>query len=380
MVFETVRSVLFYLDTRQRSGGTIGAPEFTFPNNLINVKPQNGEKLRLTMQEASIEYTFFQTEEFNNKFVVREWVGAGTDFPVDAPDAPPIVTRIIKIPIGNYNLNTFIVELTNSLNSYDTDQFSTGSPQLALYRWSLTYIPETNRFTYTAIPRNAADSPGGAYFIYDQLLGAEFFPDIDDFIFESLNEMMGFFDDDVILLEPNTLGTALFCTSKIPVTMSPGVENLYVTIRNSCSNFGNANERNTFSASNILAKIPVSNPPFSTLYFYDLNANFSTIIENRYLDNVSLTLFNEQFTQIEPRKDWTFTVKIDVVRPRTELDSSRALKELLDIERMKMIRNDKAPPKKPKVIPMPPPTATKPTKPRGNKKAQKTTQKKVSSK
>ena len=89
MVFETVRSVLFYLDTRQRSGGTIGSPDFTFPNNLINVKPQNGEKLRLTMQEASIEYTFFQTELFNNSFVVRESIN-NLNF---QPDDPPVVTQ-----------------------------------------------------------------------------------------------------------------------------------------------------------------------------------------------------------------------------------------------------------------------------------------------
>lgn len=332
MVFETVRSILFYLDTRQRSGGTIGSPQFTFPNNLINVKPQNGEKLRLTMQEASIEYTFYQTEEFNNKFVVRESV-APTSFDPDAPPLANIVDRLVSIPIGNYNLNTFIVELTNALNTY-------APGQQALYRYSLSYIPETNRLQYTAVPRNAGDSVGDVYFIFDPVLASTIFTGANEFINESLNEMTGFQDDAVVKLGQNISGTALFCTSTIPITMSPGVENLYVTIRNSCSNFGNANTDNTFSSSNILAKIPVSNPPFSTLYFYDLNANFSTIIENRYIDNLSLTLFNEQFTQIEPRKDWTFTIKIDIVRVRTELDTTSALKELVDIEKMKLIKRD----------------------------------------
>ena len=105
MVYETVRTVLFYLDTKVRSGGTIGEPEFTFPNNLINVEPQRGERLRLTMQEVSMEYTFFQTESFNNKVVVLETIDGG-----------PEVARTVQIPIGNYNINTFIAELAKALN------------------------------------------------------------------------------------------------------------------------------------------------------------------------------------------------------------------------------------------------------------------------
>jgi len=343
MVYETVRTVLFYLDTRQRSGGTIGSPQFTFPNNLINVKPQNGEKLRLTLQEASIEYTFYQTEEFNNKFVVRETT-QGFDFPVDDPDALPIVTRLITIPIGNYNLSTFLVEIVNALNAYTPEQFSAGSPQIAYYQWQLTYIPETNRWRILAEPR-AGFTTGFAYFIFDPTLASTFdFPlytGTDPFLFESLNEMLGFQDNSVVRLVPNLLDTAIECSSQIPVTMSPGVENLYVTVRNSCSNYGNANVSNTFTSSNILGKIPVSNPPFSTLYFYDVNGNFSTIIENKYIDNLSLTLFNEQFTQIEPRKDWTLTVKIEIVRPDTNLSSTSTLHELLELEKMKILRKDR---------------------------------------
>ena len=103
MVYETVKSILFYLDTRLRSGGTIGSPQFSFPNNLIGLQPQNGELIKLTMQEASIEYTFYQTENFNNKCLVVEFI-IGEDVEV----------REITIEIGNYNLVTFIVETNES--------------------------------------------------------------------------------------------------------------------------------------------------------------------------------------------------------------------------------------------------------------------------
>tara|TARA_R110000803_G_scaffold52584_4_gene108187 strand:- start:535 stop:1536 length:1002 start_codon:yes stop_codon:yes gene_type:complete len=316
MVYETVRTVLFYLDTRYRSAGTIGQPRFTFPNNLIDIKPQDGESIRLTMQEASLEYTFYQTEEFNNKVMITEAVsGAG---------APAPSQRLVQIPVGNYNLPTFVVQLTQSLNAN------------SLYRYILTYQPATNQLKYTATPLNGFNAVSVTFnFNPEEVFAIGGFA-----IQESLNEIMGFEVGAVIDLTFNAANTALTTTSTTPVTVSPGVQNLYVTIQNSCSNFGNANIVNTFSASNILAKIPVSNPPFSTLYFYDLNGNFSTVIVNKYIDNLNLSLFNERFTVIEPRKDWTFTIKIDIIRGRAENETSKLTQELVDMTKLKMINKD----------------------------------------
>ena len=157
---------------------------------------------------------------------------------------------------------------------------------------------------------------------------------------ESLNEIMGFTLNSIITLTPTLINT-LQCQSSVPITMSPGVENLYVTIANSCGNYGNANIQNVFTSSNNLAKIPVASPPFSTLYFYDLNSNFSTIITNKYLDNLNLTLFNERFTKIEPRKNWTFTIKIEIIRPRAENKTMDIMRELLDLTKLKFMKKNK---------------------------------------
>ena len=314
MVYETVKSILFYLDTRLRSGGTIGAPQFSFPNNLIGLNPQNGELIKLTMQEASIEYTFYQTENFNNKFLVSEFVFG-----------EPEEDREIIIEIGNYNLVTFIVELTRVLNAGD------------LYTYILTYIPNTNQIKYTAIPKIAGTTADNIIFNFN----TDFVFDLLQFnIGESMNEIMGFEVNSVIEFT-NTGNNTLETQSTVPITMSPGVENLYVTVANSCGNYGNANVQNVFSSSNILAKIPVATPPFSTLYFFDLNSNFSTIITNKYLDNLNIFLFNERFTQIQPRKNWTFTMKIDIIRPHTENKTTELLKELLNITKLKFMKKNK---------------------------------------
>lgn len=317
MVFETVRSILFYCDTRLRSSGSIGTPVFQFPNNLI--QKNEGDRMQLTMQEASIAYTFYQTELYNNSFMLTERLG--TD---------PPVYRLISVPIGNYNLETFVAALTVALNGITT---------FSLFVWTVTHIPATNLLVYVATVINPAVVCTAEFNFnstaVNEIAGFD--------IRESMHELMGFPQDSVITLTQVNPAVPLTCTSTLPITMSGGVTNLYVTLQNSCSNFGQSRtgEANIFSGSNILAKIPIPNPPFSTLYFYDINSNFATIIDNTYLDNLTLTLFNDRFTAIEPRKDWTFTIKIDILQESSKNRTADAMEKLLSLQKLEMLNNQR---------------------------------------
>ena len=303
MVYEIRKTYLFFLDTRYRSGGSLSRPIFTFPNNLIAI---GDEKIRLTLNEMSMEYTFYQTEQFNNKFLLIE----------------NGVNRLIEIEIGNYNLVTFLTQLTIKLND-----------ATSLYNYVISYIPNTNRLKYIATPKALVPLTSITFqFNRDAVFNAL---NID--IIESLNEMMGFLDEETINLSLTPSASGFTCESTTPITMSPGVQNLYMVINNSCQNYANTSVDNTFSSSNILAKIPVSTPPFSTIFFFDINGNYSTIITNRYLDNLSFTLFNEQFTEITPRKNYSFTIRIDIVITSTNIDNKNTLNELLELKKMSFI-------------------------------------------
>ena len=303
MVYEIRKSFLFYLDTRYRSGGTLSRPVFTFPNNLIAIE---NEKIRLTLNEMSMEYTFYQTEQYNNRFLLIE----------------NGVNRIIEVEIGNYNLVTFLTELTVKLND-----------ATSLYNYVISYIPNTNRLKYIATPKPSVPLIS----IVFQYNRAVVFNTTGVDIIESLNEMMGFLDDATIVLSLTATANGFTCESTTPISMSPGVQNLYMVINNSCQNYANTSVDNTFSSSNILAKIPIATPPFSTLFFFDINSNFSTIITNRYLDNLSFTLFNEQFTEITPRKNYSFTIRIDIVVPSANIDTKNTLEEILDLKKLSFI-------------------------------------------
>jgi len=311
MIYETVKTINFYLDTTYRSGGTIGSPTFTFPNNLIGMMPQAGEQIRLTLQEAAINYTFYQTETFNNKFVC-----------IEESDTERRA-RLITIEIGNYNLNTFILEITNKLN------------QNSLFSYVVTFNATQNTLTYVASPKGGNSITEVQFSFNESVATAE----VGTSLGESCNEIMGFPIASTITL--SIAGAGRSATSSVPITMSPGVENLYVTITNECSNYGNANRANVFTASNVLAKIPVASVPYGTLYFFDLNSNFSTIISNKYLDNLNMRLLNERFTPIEPRKNWSFTIKIEIIRPKIEGKLHKVMEEMLELTRLKFLNKSK---------------------------------------
>jgi hypothetical protein len=302
-MFDIRRTFLFYLGTKYKSGGTLTSPIFNFPNNLIGV--ENDERIKLTLQEMTMPYTFYQTENYNNKFLLTE----------------NGINRLIEIEIGNYNIVTFIFELTNKLNT-----------MAGLYTYIISYIAQTNRLNYIATPK-AGVVVNSISFNFD---AENVFNLLNIGLGETLNEMMGY-NNEIINLNLNIAGTAFLTESTIPITMSPGVENLYMTINNSCENYSNTQTNNIFTSSNILGKIPIATPPFSKIFFYDINQNFATVITNKYLDNLSFTLYNERFTEITPRKDYSFTIKIEIISTASTMTTNYILNQMLDLQKLKMI-------------------------------------------
>ena len=76
-------------------------------------------------------------------------------------------------------------------------------------------------------------------------------------------ELLGFPISSVILfVQPDTGINQLTIKSTIPINVSGAVDNLYVRIDNNCNNYS-SNGINSYSYSNVLAKIPIwHNRPF----------------------------------------------------------------------------------------------------------------------
>ena len=319
MVYQVLRSQLFYLDTVDRSPESgRGNPVFTFPNNLLNIEAT--QKIRISFNEATIPYSFFQTEDFNSQFALGESVIRG-GVVVES-------LKVITLDTGNYSIDTLINELIRVLNSSSD-----------LYRYQLTYDDSRNEIVYVALPILATDIVDDVRFIFNRqfiidTLGVD--------IQESAFELLGFpFGSIIVFVQPDSGINQLTTKSTIPVNVSSAVDNLYVRIENNCNNYS-SNGVNRYSYSNILAKIPVAQPPFSTIYYYNIEdiGNFSTVISGNVLDNFNVSLENKRGTSIVPRSDWTFTVRVEVIIDKNEIGMEASLAEMVKILKMNFIKDN----------------------------------------
>ena len=58
----------------------------------------------------------------------------------------------------------------------------------------------------------------------------------------------------------------------------------------------------------------------------------------KYLDNLSFTILNERFTEITPRKDYSFSIKIEIIAESIQTTSSDILNEMLELKKLKLIK------------------------------------------
>lgn len=322
MVYQVLRSQLFYLDSSDRSPESeIGEPVFSFPNNLFNIEPT--QKIRVSFNEATIPYTFFQTELFNNRFALEESV-IRNGLLIES-------IKLISLETGNYSIETLINALVQKLNDASD-----------LYRYQITYDDARNEITYVAFPIIGSDTVNDIKFIFNrQLIIDELNIDVEEGAFE----LLGFpFDSVIVFVQPDTGINQLTTKSTIPINVSGAVDNLYVRIENNCNNYS-SNGTNSYSYSNTLAKIPIAQPPFSTIFYYNIEdvGNFSTLISGNSLDSFNVRLENKRGTLISPRSDWSLTLRIEVIIDKNEIGMENSLEEMVKILKMNFIKeNDKS--------------------------------------
>lgn len=319
MVYQVLRSQLFYLNTADRSPESgIGQPIFSFPNNLFNIEVT--QKIRVSFNECTIPYTFFQTENFNNRFALGESV-IRNGVLIES-------SNLITLETGNYSIETLINALVQKLNDASD-----------LYRYQLTYDDARNEINFVAFPIIGSDTVNDVRFIFNRQLIIDTL-DVD--VEESAFELLGFpFGSVIVFVQPDTGINQLTTKSTIPINVSGAVDNLYVRIDNNCNNYS-SNGINSYSYSNVLAKIPVAQPPFSTIFYYNIEdvGNFSTILSGNSLDSFNVKLENKRGTLISPRSDWSLTIRVEVIIDKNEIGMENSLEEMVKILKMNFIKEN----------------------------------------
>ena len=126
-----VDSKLMFLNSSQRSEGSINNFTLLFPKDLVSCNQR--QFLRMTLIDFTVKYQWYNIQTYNNSFEVLEQQGATT------------ASHTVSIPEGNYDILELTSTVRDGLNS-----------KLTLYTVSTNWNSLTSKTTYTATP-NAGD-------------------------------------------------------------------------------------------------------------------------------------------------------------------------------------------------------------------------------
>jgi hypothetical protein len=221
-----------------------------------------GESILYSLISATIPYTFYGLNKFNDKLDVRETI-AGVVKPV----------RTISIPHGNYDAYSFAKKLTSLLNT-------------ATIEYAITYSKISNKFIiYTVKPGTSAE-----------------------FLFTSgpnkkihCHSFLGFPDDFDVIINTQPLETGMITMNDI----------YHLQIK---SDLGNQNVITSDSIDNILDIIPITPSPMSFIY-YSPNVPTKYLLSQSNLQSVKIELTDNMNRPIDLNGiPFVINIKVEVVK------------------------------------------------------------------
>lgn len=278
------RSQLVFINSKQR---LTGQPyDFTINFNDGLLKAEKGSFMRLTVQEATINRSWYSIQAGANSFNI-----------IDSFNN----TTTITFPVAYYSAIDIRSTLAGLLPS----------------GWTVTYDRKTNKFTFT----RGNDSTPSYRFVFSN----------------SLYEVLGF-----KLGEQPTFTTASkSVTSTVPIRVNE--ENAVVIHtdlpRSKFASMDNHDANNkSFKESTLLCKIPIQAAPFdnvvyvvqSPMFVYDLTASNISVVR------VWVTDENDRVLQLP--YDWSMTLRIEHL-PLT--NGREAIEDVADYLKLMILSNEK---------------------------------------
>ena len=279
------RSQLVFINSKQR---LTGQPfEFTMNFNDGLLKADKGCYMRLTVQEATINRSWYSIQSGTNSFSI-----------VDSNNTIVNVT----LPIAYYNAIDVRTELA----------------RLLPVGWSVTYERKTNKFTFTR--------PNDAVAWYK-------------FVFTStLYEILGFRSGE----EPTMTIASPAVTSTVPIRVNE--ENAVVIHtdlpRNKFSAIDNHNANNkSFKESTIMCKIPIQCAPFDNVVYSNQTDTFQFDLTDGNIGSVRVWVTDENDRVLELPYDWSMTWRIEHLPMET--GRRDAMLDIRDYIKLMVLSNEK---------------------------------------
>lgn len=276
-------STVVYINSKNRVSGTPYDFTINFNDNLI--KAPKGCFIRLTVQQVSINRSWYSIQSGFNTFQITDNLGGN---------------QTITIPVGYYNA----IDLRTQLQSQ-------------LTTWTITYDKKLNKYTFTAPAFTGGitwrmfvfnNSSISDLFGFDQMETPQFtsaFPSVVSSKPVKVNE------DNCILVRTN-----------LPRQKMSALDNLSSII----------------VESDVLCSIPIQSAPFDNVVYNRNNGGeFVYNILTPAINGVRIYLTNEQGTPLQCPYDWWLTFSVDYI-PFEVNDNKPVLESIRDMMRLFMLQ------------------------------------------
>ena len=249
---DVVETLQIYLNSKYANRYNSSTSDVDFYFSPFSIPTQY--HIHLSVQSAQIPYSFYNVNIRNNTL----------NFYIN--NQQPM--RSITIPIGNYTVTTLVSTLNSSLASYN---------------FTVTYLPITNKLSFTN-PNN---------FTFD---GSS-----------TILSILGFY----------TTG------SLVPVNSSPYnlTSNAVVNLQtqqciNICTNFGTSNINSIDGQqSSILASIPINAPPYSTINYSNDSLSNKVNLYSNIFSSINIKLLDQDNNLLDLNyQNYSLTLQFDIVK------------------------------------------------------------------
>jgi len=325
-----------YLNTRFRDGGTIQAPNWSLPSNLIS-NTNDDETLELTIIDVLIPYQVYNIYDYDAAAIPPQPYGQfnGTHqnctFRLESISftpaaAPPnaIPQFDFRIDQGNYNVYTLAAWLTNALTTY----VSTASA-LASFAILCTYNFNQMKYEFRLTLDAAEGTIDGGFGIS--------FPNYDFNAGEyTAREILGGNPAAVdYLIVPSV---AVYPTQSIDIVgwLQGNVglpRSLIMKMDLISGNIGRDGQG--LGHTTTMANIPINVANGETLTYQNVNDDFNISVPTHYLDQLQMTLTDERGRPVFVNGDWNLSFRIDYIKQ--DHNTENLLSEMIYLQQLQVM-------------------------------------------
>ena len=295
---EKSESFQIYLNSKysstQNNGLMMSDNDYIMP--LIEIPSEY--QIYISVQSAMLPYSFYNIDTYNNVINVKWW--PITDYNEEITLAG---NYILTIPIGNYNSLQLASYITNTVLGPSGQQTTAGVNDIIC-----TYNIITNRFDFKSTQWA---------FMFDYktstALGFLGFPVFIDKITTPTISYKSITTSYVIIqhLENITQNTA-YLSSTTQINLSTK-QVLYISSNLSTGNILMTSQNMLINNKNVLACIPITSPPYSTISYVNTN-NFSVNLYSNILSTINIKILDVNGNPVNfNNQNYSMTLQLDIV-------------------------------------------------------------------